>query len=819
MARHTARSVSLPLESNPIVQRITKELKKLKAWEESSTSKAETLSIGLNGISDLYKCVGQFLSLPLTQQALSMNHNSENVLKLLEASSRLLETCSATKDLTLQLKEASRNLSSSSSHSHQPSISTYFSSRRRLSKRAKPLISSLKRMEGNIFGSKLVGEETDSHLSVVVNILTCVSIISVSILESLISFLGIPASKPRSSLISRLMNHKGRNVCVESLNELESVDLALGALCCNAKADEEDVRALHRRSEALENGIERIENGLDSLFRQLTETRASLLETFLPLESNTIMGRISKELKKLKTWEESSTSAAETISIGLCGIADLYKCVGDMLSSPLTQQSLSLHQHEKCVGELLEACSKLLEVSSATRDTAFQMKEASRSLHSSIKECKESSISTYIHSRKKIIKSTKQTLLSLNRVGVSLGLCSDDDGEDERVSAVIQALRCISIINISIHESALMFLGSKPKCVGKRSLFSKLMFKGKREYEGEEMSKNELENADVAICGLSCESDEKMRLACKRLEALEGGVEGIESGLESVLRQITQTRVSVRQPLESNAMLVRISKELKRLKTWEESSTSVAESISIGLSGIADLYKCICDMLSQQSLSLHKHEKRVGELLEVSSKLLEVCISTRDLAIQTKQASVDLRSNFDLGVSSMLSFIGSRKKIIKSSKHILSSLSKIGGESFEAIGDGDERVSAAIQALKCIIIISISIQETLLLFLATKPKRNGGRSSIFSKLMSKGKGQCDDDEVGRNELENVDVAIYGLSSFHQSDEKLRLARKRLEALENGIQGIESGLDSMFRQLTQTRVMLLKISSSWKNTKH
>ena len=108
------------------------------------------------------------------------------------------------------------------------------------------------------------------------------------------------------------------------------------------------------------------------------------------------------------------------MSIGLSSIADLYNYICDMLSLSLTCQVLSLHQHKQCVGELLEVSSKFLEACSTTRDMALQMKESSgllRYVLGGTHECLKSSISSYLCSRKKIMKATKQTLLSMRMIG------------------------------------------------------------------------------------------------------------------------------------------------------------------------------------------------------------------------------------------------------------------------------------------------------------------------------------------------------------------------------------------------------------------
>ncbi|GMH25156.1 hypothetical protein Nepgr_026999 [Nepenthes gracilis] len=289
------RSISLPSMSNPIIRRIGEELDKLKEWEESSTSTSETISIGLTGLGNLYKCLDDALSLPLIQQAPSFHHHEQCVNELLETSLRLLDICSAAREIVLQLKEADRELRSAlRRRKHDPvsiesNTADYICKRKKTIKSAKALVLSLKRVEEN-FGSSSILEDDHHHhrLSTVINALRCVSFMNISIYESLFFFLSMPVlcCKPRSSkwpLVSKLMQMRVTDQCgneAETWNELKNVDVALRSLSCCQKSEPEKVEFVVKRLEDLEVGMDAIENGLDSMFRQLIKTRASLLNLF-----------------------------------------------------------------------------------------------------------------------------------------------------------------------------------------------------------------------------------------------------------------------------------------------------------------------------------------------------------------------------------------------------------------------------------------------------------------------------------------------------------------------------------------------------------
>ncbi|GAB4848404.1 hypothetical protein Ancab_003101 [Ancistrocladus abbreviatus] len=217
------------------------------------------------------------------------------------------------------------------------------------------------------------------------------------------------------------------------------------------------------------------------------------------------------------------------MSIGLAGLGDLYKCTSDVLGLPLTQQGLSLHQHEKCVNVLLDTTSTLLDTCTATRDIVLQLKEATNFLRSSLPSKMtdssiESSISNYISSRKRIVKSAKGLVLSLKQV--------DEMLQPEKV------------LDNDHHQ---LTMPCKPKS-NKWSLVSKLMQRREIEWEEQAEKGNELDNVDAALrafCFSKTAEAKKLQSVDITLEALDKGVESIEKGLDSVSRQLIETRASL----------------------------------------------------------------------------------------------------------------------------------------------------------------------------------------------------------------------------------------------------------------------------------
>ncbi|PQP95682.1 uncharacterized protein Pyn_11356 [Prunus yedoensis var. nudiflora] len=84
--------------------------------------------------------------------------------------------------------------------------------------------------------------------------------------------------------------------------------------------------------------------------------------------------------------------------------------------------------------------------------------------------------------------------------------------------------------------------------------------------------------------------------------------------------------------------------------------------------------------------------------------------------------------------------------------------------------------------------------------------------------MHKGVIACEGQKEDINEMDGVDAALNTLCKSSTAPiectdvENIQSAQKRLEALEVTIEGLENGLESVFRRLIKTRASLLNIIS-------
>ncbi|KAK3018069.1 hypothetical protein RJ639_005194 [Escallonia herrerae] len=274
-------------------------------------------------------------------------------------------------------------------------------------------------------------------------------------------------------------------------------------------------------------------------------TRLNIRSNSLPFRSHPSTLRLEEQLNKLNTWVEGpSMPMAETICSSLSATEELYKCLDDLLGLPLTQQALSLHQHEEWANELLDGSVRLLDICSAARDFMSQLREHASDLQSALRRRKgdssmESSIAKYTSFRRKMKKESKRLLAAVKQMDNKIGV-SPLINQDHRLEMMIRVLK----------ESLLLLLSvpiSKPK-PAKWSMVSKLMHKGALTCDEEQENVNELESLDAALwslCRYGSNEEQKLQIAQNRLEALEADIQGVENALGCMFRRLIKARASL----------------------------------------------------------------------------------------------------------------------------------------------------------------------------------------------------------------------------------------------------------------------------------
>ncbi|XP_027362703.1 uncharacterized protein LOC113870308 [Abrus precatorius] len=287
---------------------------------------------------------------------------------------------------------------------------------------------------------------------------------------------------------------------------------------------------------------------------------------------------------------------------------------------------------------------------------------------------------------------------------------------------------------------------------------------------------------------------------------------------------------SISLPTRSHPSTVQIEEELNKLKAWETSSSSEVERIFFGLSGLVELHKCIEDLLklplTQQALSHYHNQKWVDELLECPVRFLDILGETRDAIMLMKgnvrelQSALRRRKIGDLVIESHVSSYWSLRRNTRKecTKSLLLLKQKDGSFGASPPLDLNHHLSAVVRVLREASLITSSIFQSLVAFLSSpilKSKANN-KWAFVSRLMQKGVLQCNNQQENVNELEKVDLSLCRMVMDNANKdfeaENFQSAHKELEAVVVIIEGLENGLDCLFKHLINTRVSFLNIIS-------
>ncbi|KAG5530100.1 hypothetical protein RHGRI_030461 [Rhododendron griersonianum] len=176
--------------------------------------------------------------------------------------------------------------------------------------------------------------------------------------------------------------------------------------------------------------------------------------------------------------------------------------------------------------------------------------------------------------------------------------------------------------------------------------------------------------------------------------------------------------------------------------------------------------------------------------------------------------SVLRRKGGDLAIERNINAYNStRKRVKKESAKCLRALKKMEDQIEPRTLSGvNYHLSNVIRVFREVIFVTISVLRLLFLFLsmpADSTTRSGGWSLIKKLVVTRPRG---DKTV--NEFGSVDVALQSMHGCIRNDDipniDVQITRRRLEALGNSMEGLESGLDCLYRKLIRSRVSLLNV---------
>ncbi|KAK8607089.1 hypothetical protein V6N13_052836 [Hibiscus sabdariffa] len=271
-----ARSNSLPSRQHPITSQIDENMNRLRASQSASTS-SSLVRHQLNYLQDLYDSVDMLLQLPLAQQSLAQEQQRKLVEQLLDGSLMLLDACGTAKDALSQTKECTQELQSILRRRRGAvglanEVRKYLTSRKAVRKAICKALKNLKHMENKI--------SKDGETGAMTSTLKQVEAVTISFLESLLSFISGPEAESKSSpwsLVSKLM-HQKKATCEEEEHKTNEIANAETTLRYFVKSG--SMKHAENMQNVLENSemcIQDLDEGLESFFRKLIKARVTVL--------------------------------------------------------------------------------------------------------------------------------------------------------------------------------------------------------------------------------------------------------------------------------------------------------------------------------------------------------------------------------------------------------------------------------------------------------------------------------------------------------------------------------------------------------------
>ncbi|KAK6131398.1 hypothetical protein DH2020_034883 [Rehmannia glutinosa] len=256
------RSISLPSRLHPInPTNFEAELQKLKSCLSKNVAiTSETIQSGLLGLAELYNSVDQ----------LQIHQDGKSIEDSIDGSDQLLDSCSTIRELVQMIRENVQSLQSAFRRKGQDSsiqndINSYFCLRKKMNKCISKSLKTLKNLE-NKNGSNISLSE----------VIIAIFKLTIAMFKCTLVFLSLPAGKSGGwNLVSRLMITKSGDNSV--ISEVGCVDSALNALRNEMRSNGVTVQTVQKRLQNVDAMVEGFEGGLDRLFRQLVQSRVTLL--------------------------------------------------------------------------------------------------------------------------------------------------------------------------------------------------------------------------------------------------------------------------------------------------------------------------------------------------------------------------------------------------------------------------------------------------------------------------------------------------------------------------------------------------------------
>ncbi|KAL2944806.1 Ribosomal RNA small subunit methyltransferase H [Bienertia sinuspersici] len=487
-----------------------------------------------------------------------------------------------------------------------------------------------------------------------------------------------------------------------------------------------------------------------------------------PSISHPVADQLDEQLCRLRSSQTASTSS---LTSKLISLKDLYKSVEEFHQLPQNQKT----QSEHWVEGVLDGSLRLLHICSTSQDVLVQSKEQLQDIQSTLRRCigegnMTNEFAGYLKNRKIAKKAIKKCLKDIKEI-------------EKTNEAIVVESKLIEVqaMTVDVFKSLLSYIGGSEKSSWS---FSKLVRQKAEKETAAPISKFEAVDATLELI---CQK-KTANVDMSQIVQLESEIQEIDEVLQCLFRHLVKTRATLLN--------------LSRLRSSQAVSTS--SSLNQTLTNLKDLYCSFDELLqlplNQQAVSQNVNSKWIEEVLEESLRLLDICGTSRDVLVQSKECLQDIQSvlrrrcsgelNITNEVAQYLNTRKSAKKMIKKSLKNIKETEKTNKD------------NAIETMLKDVSTMTLDVFKSTLSYIGGS---NVGLQKI-SKLMHHGNKEA---TTTNNEFDVVDATLE--STIHQKNKNgVENLRSELMTMESDIQSLDEALDSLFRHLVKTRATLLNI---------
>ncbi|XP_021758679.1 uncharacterized protein LOC110723644 [Chenopodium quinoa] len=256
-------------------------------------------------------------------------------------------------------------------------------------------------------------------------------------------------------------------------------------------------------------------------------------------------------------------------------------------------------------------------------------------------------------------------------------------------------------------------------------------------------------------------------------------------------------------PSNSYPIVDQLEEQLCRLRSCQAASTS---SVTSKLTGLEDLYKCADQFLqlplNQKTVCQTQNKNWVEEVLNGSLRLLDICATSRDALVQSKERLQDIQSvvrrrcSDEIDTSNeVVEYLKTRKTSKKIIKKCLKDIKEV---------DRTNETNATESMLTEVQALTVDVFKSLLSYISGSQKG----SWSFSKLVIQRSEK--ETEASISEFEVVDATLELMIS---QKKKVNVDKSQIVKLESEVQEIDEVLTCLYRHLVRTRATLLNVLSN------